>query len=135
MLLLLAAATACGDEGRTPRSPGAAALELFRLARQTEPDAERVDRLFGPPADAGRRAALHDALELLADVSEPRVLMAEPFRPDTWRSSDDGPQVRDPAGEYLPVTFLTGGGLAVVSAVQNQQENRWGFSWWKVDTR
>ena len=87
---------------------------------------------------SGRSETLkaHVALiEALGPNQEPRVLMAEPFRPDTWRSSDDGPHVRDPAGEYLPVTFLTGGGLAVVSAVQNQQENRWGFSWWKVDTR
>ncbi len=71
---VLLATTACNDEGRPPASPADAALELFRVARQTEPDAGRVERLFGPPADDLRRAALHDALEQLGVAAEPRVL-------------------------------------------------------------
>ena len=119
MLLLLAGATACEDEGRTPRSPGAAALELFRLARQTEPDAERVDRLFGPPADAGRRAALHDALELLADVSEPRVLTALALE-------DGGRRVAVDLEAGLP-----GSGSARFSVVVEHVATEWRVTWFQ----
>jgi hypothetical protein len=62
------------------------------------------------------------------------VLPSEPFQPDSWLESGDLP-TRDPAGEYLPVAFLSGGGLGVVSPVQDAPGNRFGFTWWKLEVR
>jgi hypothetical protein len=86
----------------------------------------------------GREQALaaHVALIQLAtnENEEPRVLRAQPFRPDSWRESQDAP-VRDTAGEYLPVAFLSSGGLAVVAPIQDVAGDRWGFSWWRVEVQ
>jgi hypothetical protein len=67
----------------------------------------------------------------------PRMVESEPFRPDSWQSPsrqfpNDTP-IPDTAGEYLALTFLRKGGLAVVSPVQNIHEKRFGFSLWKVE--
>jgi ketosteroid isomerase-like protein len=73
------------------------------------------------------------------DVGEgdapPRMAEAPGFKPDSWQwyTPQEFPQVRDSAGEYLPVLFLRAGGLAVVSPIQNKRENRIGFSLWKVE--
>jgi len=74
------------------------------------------------------------------DVGEgeepPRFVESAPFRPDSWRRNDprwpDAPPTPDTAGEYLALTFLRKGGLAVVSPIQNVREKRFGFSLWKV---
>lgn len=67
----------------------------------------------------------------------PRVIRSEPLLPDSWGLPERGndPEVRDPAGEYLTVTFLRDGGLAVVSTIQDTRANRFGFSWWKIEAR
>lgn len=84
----------------------------------------------------GESLAAHVALIQVPpnEDEEPRVLRSEPFRPDSWLESKDSP-TRDPAGEYLPVAFLSGGGLGVVSPVQDAPGNRFGFTWWKVEAR
>ena len=66
--------------------------------------------------------------------SDPSVLRAEPFQPDSWRDTEEE-RTREPAGEYLPVIFLKNGGLAVVSPVQDKAGDRYGFTWWKVEAR
>ncbi len=43
--------------------------------------------------------------------------------------------IPDTAGEYLALTFLRKGGLAVVSPIQNMREKRYGFSLWKLEER
>jgi hypothetical protein len=53
--------------------PVEAAREMFRLARERPPAAERVDALFGSETRGARRAALLDALEHLAGLSEPQL--------------------------------------------------------------
>lgn len=68
----------------------------------------------------------------------PRVIQAPPFQPDTWSRTppkDGGPPPRDPGGEYLAVTFLKSGALAVVSPIQNPATQRFGFSWWRIEAR
>jgi hypothetical protein len=65
---------------------------------------------------------------------EPTVVRSEPFQPDSWLESGESP-TRDPAGEYLPVAFLSGGGLGVVSPVQDALGDRFGFTWWKLEAR
>lgn len=60
------------------------------------------------------------------------VLRSKPFQPDAWLEGGDSPD-RTPAGEYLPVAFLSGGGLAVASPVQDSRRDRFGFSWWTIE--
>ncbi|MEP7008809.1 MAG: sialidase family protein [Acidobacteriota bacterium] len=73
--------------------------------------------------------------QLAPGNAPPRTLEAPPFQPDTWsRTPQKGgqPLPRDPGGEYLALTFLKGGGLAVVSPIQNPGAERYGFAWWRV---
>ena len=75
------------------------------------------------------------------DVGEgevpPRIAESAPFRPDSWERPNpqwpNDPPLPDTAGEYLALTFLRQGGLAVVSPVQNRREKRFGFSFRKVE--
>jgi len=76
------------------------------------------------------------------DVGEaetlPRFVESEPFKPDSWRKNrtwPEDPQTPDPAGEYLAICFLRGGGLVLVSPIVNWQDKRFGFSLWKVEER
>ena len=65
-------------------------------------------------------------------ATPPQKICSARIAQDTWRL-DDPPgtqQVRSTAGEYLPVVFLDDG-LAVVSPIQNQATNHFGFSFWK----
>ena len=61
---------------------------------------------------------------------QPRVTLAPPIVPDTWRFEEKPgqPRLRDPAGEYVPVAILRSGRLAVVTTIQNDQQKRLGFS-------
>jgi len=66
-------------------------------------------------------------------ATPPHRICSQRLTPDTWRP-DDPPStqlVRSPAGEYLPVLFLGDDGLAVVSPIQNQGTNHFGFSFWE----
>jgi hypothetical protein len=51
----------------------------------------------------------------------PHIVEAPPFQPDTWEweTKPGEPRKRDTAGEYVPVMFLKGGGLAVVTTIQD----------------
>jgi hypothetical protein len=62
--------------------------------------------------------------------SHPRVTRAKPFQFDSYRRSGDKKLVRDTAGEYLPVVFLSDGRLAVVTTIQDLENERQGFTWW-----
>jgi len=64
----------------------------------------------------------------------PTVVRADPILPDSWLESNDS-RSRDSAGEYLPVIFLEEGGLGVVTPIQDKQNDRFGFTWWKVEAR
>lgn len=63
---------------------------------------------------------------------EPLVLRSPAFQPDTWLETEEE-RTRDPGGEYVPVVFLSEGGLGVVTPVQDLQNDRFGFSWWRVE--
>jgi hypothetical protein len=67
----------------------------------------------------------------------PRVIPAPAIQPDSWvpDAPPANPPPRDPAGEYLAVAFLRGGGWAVVSPIQNPLADRAGFSFWRVQLR
>jgi hypothetical protein len=62
------------------------------------------------------------------------AISATTLVPDSWGLSGRGerPDKHNPAGEYLPITFLRDGGVAVVSPIQNERAGRYGFSWWRI---
>jgi len=76
-------------------------------------------------------------IEVSDGDAPPRMITSPPFRPDSWRSGarPEDPPTRDTASEYLAVTFLSEGGLAVVSPIQNGRAQRFGFSWWRIEAR
>lgn len=69
----------------------------------------------------------------------PQVIEAEPLQLEIWsRVSHDRPAElahRSTAGEYVPITFLREGGLGVVTTIQNRQDKRFGFLWWRFVER
>ena len=67
----------------------------------------------------------------------PQITESLPRRTDSWQAPDQpgDPPIRDAAGEYLGVTILRDGGLAVVSPIQNVVAGRFGFCWWRFDRR
>jgi hypothetical protein len=87
------------------------------------------------------KAEVFQAHAARIDVGEgdtpPLMVESQPFVPDSWRmdSRPEDPPVPDAAGEYLAVSFLRKSGLAVVSPIQNQRKNRYGFSFWKLEER
>jgi len=66
------------------------------------------------------------------------TLIETPFVPEIWGLSSrrgENPTMRSAAGEYLPVAFLRDGSIAVVSPIQNEGANRYGFTFWRVRAR
>jgi hypothetical protein len=69
--------------------------------------------------------------------ASPRIMESTVLRIDSWKAPDR-PGVAllsDEAGEYLGITFLRDGGLAVVSPIQDWLSWHFGFSWWRFDVR
>jgi hypothetical protein len=85
---------------------------------------------------AGESLSAHVALIQVpqAEGDALAVRRSKPFQPDSWLESEDSPD-RTPAGEYVPVAFLSGGGLGVVTPVQDARGDRFGFSWWTLEAR
>lgn len=55
-----------------------------------------------------------------------------PIAVNAWQRTGDR---RDTGGEYFPVTFLSDGGLGVVTTVQNPSSGEFGFTWWMFGRR
>lgn len=60
-----------------------------------------------------------------------------PFSADSWRFTEKPGARRtgDTAGEYVPIAFLRNGRLAIVSTIQDDQRQRFGFSWRTAERR
>jgi hypothetical protein len=58
---------------------GAAATDLFVVARSADPESGRASDLFVAPPRGAARAKLYDVLEELARVEDPRVVAVEPI--------------------------------------------------------
>ena len=119
VLLLVATCTACGRGGGVEPGPSDAALELFALSRGADPQGEMLEATFAAPPPADDRAALLDALELLAAVEDLRVV-----------------SVQTPAGPGdafvdLDAT-LPGGGLARYTVrLRTSEEDSWRVTWFQ----
>jgi hypothetical protein len=70
-------------------------------------------------------------------ATPPTISQSTPFQVDWWQkgASPEVPLVRGTGGEYVAVAFLRSGGLAVVSPIANSREQRFGFSWWRLEAR
>jgi hypothetical protein len=69
----------------------------------------------------------------------PKLVEGPSFHPETWRPGakpEDSP-IRDAhaGGEYMPITFLKAGGFAVVSSIIDLKAQRFGFTWWRLESR
>jgi hypothetical protein len=82
---------------------------------------------------SGRGATLqaHAGMIFVGEDDKPlRFVQSEPFQLDVWtRKGTD----RATGGEYLGITFLRSGGLAVVSPIQNSKDQRSGFTWMRFE--
>jgi hypothetical protein len=76
-------------------------------------------------------------INILNGAVPPKISESKPFRVDWWQNgaSPEVPLVRGTGGEYVALTFLRSGGLAVVSPIANSREQRFGFSWWRLEAR
>jgi hypothetical protein len=83
---------------------------------------------------SGDAMAVEVALIEVPESAElaPLVRRAPSFQPDTWLETADE-KTRDPGGEYVPVVFLSDGDLGVVTPVQDLHNDRFGFSWWRIE--
>jgi len=118
-LLLVAGCAACGRGADGETGPAAAALALFTLSRGADPQGQMLETTFDAPPPADDRAALLDALELLAAVEEPRVV-----------------DVQTPAGPQDAFVdldaALPGGGLAHYTVrLRASAEDSWRVSWFQ----
>lgn len=81
----------------------------------------------------GQGAALHATvarIRVSADTSAPVVTIAPPFQFESFSLPGFGPEgAREPAGEYLPLVFLTDSSLGIVTPLQNLAAGRMGFTW------
>ena len=78
----------------------------------------------------------HVARIAVPDAGAPTIVQTT-ILPETYGLSSrrERPETRSAAGEYLPVAFLRDGSLAVVSPIQNERAQRFGFTWWRVVAR
>jgi len=71
-------------------------------------------------------------------TAAPRVVKSPAMKLETFNWGDathpSGVNLQ-PAGEYLPVTFLRGGGIGVVTPIQDPRARRVGFTYWRLDVR
>ncbi len=72
----------------------------------------------------------HVGLFEVGEGEKPGLIESRPVRVNAWWEG-----VRNSGGEYLAVTFLRAGGLAMVSPIQNQPAKQLGFSWWRIEVR
>ena len=89
-------------------------------------------------SSGGETLQAHAALfELRDGDTSPRVTESPAVQIDSWTSgkTPEDPPIRDGAGEYLALTFLKDGALAMVSPIQNRRDNRFGFSFWRIEGR
>jgi len=77
-------------------------------------------------------------IEVGHGASAPRVLKSPSMKLETFNWGDathpSGSQA-EPAGEYLPVTFLRQGGIGVATPIQNPRAHRVGFTYWRFASR
>jgi hypothetical protein len=67
----------------------------------------------------------------------PALAVSPPIAAEVWGWSarKEDPTLRDTGGEYLALLFLRDGSLGLVAPIQDERQNRFGFSWWRIGLR
>jgi hypothetical protein len=71
-------------------------------------------------------------INVRADGTAPTVIRSAPIPLESWFFSPPRP---DPGGEYLAISFLSEGDVAVVTPIQHESAHRLGFTWWRFEVR
>lgn len=73
------------------------------------------------------------AIQFDKGADRPRVILSAPMETEAWTRADepDHALVRTAAGEYLQPILLKDGSLAVVSPIQDEKTDRYGFTFWR----
>lgn len=81
----------------------------------------------------------HAALISVPDSgAAPTVVASGALPTEAWRPfvvHGDTITAQDPAGEYVGVTFLDAGGIAVATPIQDAKAHRMGFTFWQLEAR
>ena len=68
--------------------------------------------------------------------AQPRVETSPPLMVDfLTRDAAGTAQHRSPGGEYIPVALLRDGTIAAATSIQNPEQQRVGFTWWRFAPR
>jgi BNR repeat-like domain len=87
------------------------------------------------------RLRWHAALISVADSgTAPQVVASSALPTDAWQAfvvQGDTIRTSDPGGEYVGVTFLRAGGIAVATPIQDvrQAVHKLGFTFWRLEAR
>jgi hypothetical protein len=83
----------------------------------------------------GAKLLWHAALVTLGEGDpKPELIESEPLPIDAWAPrvvGGDTLRVPDTAGEYVGISFLRSGGMAVVTPIQDFDAGRQGFTFWR----
>lgn len=79
----------------------------------------------------GERTRAHVARMHVSGETVPRLVESEPLRLAIFQR--DAPSEPDTGGEYLALSFLRDGALALVAPLQDPARDRFGFSFWKIE--
>jgi len=74
----------------------------------------------------------HHAAILKLDNKELTVHRIEPQKLDIWSRFAVGDYQRSTGGEYFPIIQLSNGNIGMVTTIQNQRADRFGFTWWEL---
>lgn len=74
---------------------------------------------------------VHAAI-LKLDNKELTVHRIEPQKLDIWSRFAVGDYQRSTGGEYFPIIQLSNGNIGMVTTIQNQRADRFGFTWWEL---
>jgi hypothetical protein len=88
---------------------------------------------FSGGGDSLRAQVAHIALR----DTVPALAVSPPIAAEVWGWSarKEDPTLRDTGGEYLALLFLRDGSLGLVAPIQDERQNRFGFSWWRIGLR
>ncbi len=75
----------------------------------------------------------HHASVLKLNTNENTMYRLSPLKLDIWSRFEVGDYQRSTGGEYFPMIYLSDGDFGLATPIQNRKENRFGFTWWRIN--
>ncbi|MGD1839970.1 MAG: sialidase family protein [Thermonemataceae bacterium] len=72
------------------------------------------------------------AAEILLTNPTPTIVKTEPLQLSLWSKWEEN--TRWTGGEYIAIKFLQNGNLAMVTPIYNPNTQRYGFTWWELES-